>query len=137
MGAKGDPKGKGEAMRQKIREAQRAQVPFKGFVPGDLTDVERKQCKDWPIWGERSDDMLANLLDNGYTLSIKPDTRGGGYMAFITANTAGHAYAGWVLSGRGSTPLKSLKQACFRHYVMLDEVWEVGGADTGEFDYQD
>lgn len=110
---------------------------YSKFVPGDLTDDEKKACKVWSAWDDDPDTVITRLIDTHYKVTVKDDSRSKGYVAFITPDGDGHTFAGWMLGGRGSSPLKAIKQACYRHFVSLDEVWPAYSDDDERADFDD
>lgn len=93
------------------------------FVPGDLTDVEKRACKTWEAWEESADDIVFKALSEGYKISVKLDKGGSGFLCIVQAGSAECGNQGLMLSGRGSTWNKAIKQALYRHYVALDGEW--------------
>lgn len=107
------------------------------FVPGEMTDSDKLDCKAWTVWDERADDLLVTLADGEYRVSVKRDGNGVGYLCFINCPESGHVHSGWTLSGRGSTPLKAIKQACYRHFVLFDGEWPMVSRSFGPDDFND
>jgi len=93
------------------------------FVRGDLTDGDKADCRAWTVFDERGGDMLLALVTQGYRLTIKQDGNSEGALVFLNGPDSPHPHSGWTLTGRGSNPLKALKQVCFRHFVMFGEDW--------------
>lgn len=93
------------------------------FVQYELSAEEKKQCKSWCTSFEEIDTLLLRLMEGGYRASEKWDDYGKCFAAFIQTFDTKHPHFGCILTGRGSTPLKALKQALFKHYVVFDEEW--------------
>jgi len=96
------------------------------FVNYELDLAEQAECKGWDV---PSDDLwkeVSALVDDGYSVSVKFDTFSEAYASFVRGgNTDGDPNSGLVLTGRGSTPAKAIKQAVFKHKKL--------GGQWGEF----
>jgi len=95
---------------------QAARFDGSRFVNYELDLSEQAACKGWSVtaddlWG----DVLA-LLDDGYSITAKFDSYSDAYACFVQVRgQEDHANAGLILTGRGSTPFKAVKQAIFKH----------------------
>ena len=107
------------------------------FVPGALTTEQKAQCKAWKQGDENLGPMNVDMIANGYKLSLMSDSQGPGYLCIIQPKDKEHRHYGWMLSGRGSTPEKALKQALFRHYVIFDGDWPMDPNQLSSEDYDD
>lgn len=107
------------------------------FVPGDLTDNEKADVKAWSHWDEAYSDMLDALGNDGIKFSVKLDGRGQGFICFLQPAAQGHRFDGWMLSGRGSTAFKALRQACWRHFVLYDTEWPLVDKEFSPDDFGD
>jgi len=94
------------------------------FVNYQLPPDVKAALKEKPFTSEQFADALLDLLDAGYTTKFKYDAFIGGYQVFVQATDPKHVNAGMILPGRGSTPAKALKQACFLHYEVMQGAWE-------------
>jgi hypothetical protein len=106
------------------------------FLSSDLSVEEKLHCKAWASFNDDADGVLDRLCADGYRVSIKQDTYSGGFQCSITPGPDNKEHAGFILMGRGSTPLKSARQACYRHFVLYGESWpvEVNQHRSQEFD---
>jgi len=96
------------------------------FINYDLTPEQKTTFKAW--LGENYDkafDMIQNVVDGGYNLSVKVDEKANGYAAFLTCQSEKSPNKGWILSGRGSHPLHAILGVLYRHAVLFDGVWPV------------
>lgn len=107
------------------------------FVSADLTDAEKALCKVWGEWEVDPDALLESVLGDGLRLTLKDDPATGGFLVFLNPVGDTHPYVGWVLSGRGSTPVKAIKQACFRHLVQLKRKWPLVSKSTARTEFDD
>lgn len=104
--------------------------PFKPaeFVNVQLDQAQRDSIKAnvWTI--DSLDNALNDLLADGYKITLRYDERNDCFAAWLIAPTKSEN-SGYILSGRGSTPHKALKQAAYIHYAVLEKMW---GADHGQ-----
>jgi len=93
------------------------------FVQYELSEVESIQCKAWTLDGESAWQALLPLLDEGYGFTVKYDGYSQSYACFVQIRgDESHPNSGLILTGRGSTPLKAVKQALFKHQA-IDASW--------------
>lgn len=93
------------------------------FVNANLTDPEKVACKAWlPDLGAL-DDALLKFTQEGYRVSVKFDDYSAAYAAFCTTVDPKSPNGGYILAGRGSTPLKAIKQALYAHYGKFEGDW--------------
>jgi len=93
------------------------------FVQYELTPSEKEACKVWATGFDELDTCMLNLADEGYRIAVKFDDYSHAYSAFVQIFEPDHAHYNCILTGRGSTPLKAIKQACFKHFVVFDQEW--------------
>lgn len=98
-------------------------APFKGFIEYDLTEDEKRTLKAQSFELVDANVCLTNLVQSEYRVSFGFDFYNNSFTCSISHKDPKHANAGWVLVGRGSEPLKALKQAAYKHYSVFDEVW--------------
>lgn len=111
-------------------KGQREPAPFKGFIEYDLTEQERRDLKQREFDLAIANTVLTNLVQSEYRVSLGFDFYNSTFTCSISHKDPKHANAGWVLVGRGSEPLKALKQACYKHYDVFAEVWHNARAMT-------
>lgn len=93
------------------------------FIQRELSDDERKTLKAMPFWDEDWDSALLRMEDEGYQLTLKFDAWSKAYACFISDAQGRTQNKNCILSGRGSTPTKALRQALFKHGLAPDGVW--------------
>lgn len=99
------------------------------FVDPNLSESEKKELKATPFTITDFDNFLARLFETDYKVTLSVDKKNGTYAAWLIPQGEKHLNAGMLLSGRGSTPHKAIKQALFKHYRMFDGgFWGAGGA---------
>jgi len=105
------------------RTAKRVQPEFKGFISCELSEKQRQALKAIPISLEELDNTLTKLIEDNYKVSMSWDTYNSCYQAFLSTTDDQSEHSGWILSGRGSTASKSLKQLFYKHFTILKEQW--------------
>lgn len=100
-------------------------IPFNGFIDLNLTDAQLESQKAWKIDPETLLDGVLKLCEEGYAMKLRWDSYNECHQCTITPQSRDHAYAGWYLTGRGSSPEKAIKQCLWLHYHVLDTVWPV------------
>lgn len=97
------------------------------FVNVNLEPAQRDALKaaDWGI--DQFESAFAALCADGYSLKLRYDERNDCFSAWLLP--APHSkHDGMILSGRGSTPMKAIKQLCYIHFKVLEGDW---GANQG------
>lgn len=107
------------------------------WVDVDLDKRQKELCKQWCNTLEEFDNVVQALQDNRYRLSIKPDDYSGGFAAFIQGLPDCEDNKNLILTGRGSTPLKALKQALYKHFMVLEGVWPIQKSKQEIEDWED
>jgi len=93
------------------------------FVNYELSSDERAACKAWLPNLDAVDDALLKAVEQGYKISVKWDTYSQAFSAFMVTDDSKTENVGIINTGRGSTPLKAIKQALYKHFVVFDLVW--------------
>jgi len=104
-------------------KAKNAGPEFKGFVNYELSVEQKNALKKREFPFESIDSELVRMNEAGYRVSFAVDTYSGGHACFISCSGSDNPNAGWVLSGRGSSPIKAFKQALYKHYDLFDGDW--------------
>jgi len=85
------------------------------FVQYELDEAEAAQCKAWVLSEEDAWNGVLSMVDEGYSISLKYDTYSSSYACFVQVRgDDAHINAGLILTGRGSSPYKAVKQALFK-----------------------
>lgn len=93
------------------------------FVRWTLTRGQAEACKAAVIAPEQALDLVQELTEQGYRVSLKHDDYDGCACAFLIATAECETNAGRTLTGRGSSVYKALKQLLYAHYTLFDGVW--------------
>lgn len=83
------------------------------FINFPLSAEQKREIKEWIPTFEEIDDALLKLTEAGYRVTLKWDERSEAFACWVNPTGEDHPNAGLTLSGRGSTPLKALKQALY------------------------
>jgi len=115
----------GDVPTRTTRNAGGQSQRFNGaqFVQYELDKAQQAECKAWSISFE---DILLEIeaqIEAGYKFTIKWDTYNECYGVFMQAASEGSPNFGSILTGRGSTVSKSLKQVLYKHRVCLQGDW--------------
>lgn len=93
------------------------------FVNWSLDAEQKQQCKAWLL----SEGDIANAMDNtiqaGYKITTSWDGFRSCYTCSLVPTESAKSNHGYILTGKGSTSLKAVKQALFIHYLVMDEDW--------------
>lgn len=107
------------------------------FINYNLSDEQKAECKGWPLPIADLDNLALRLCEGDYRVSLKYDDYSRAFACFINPNGDKHPHLGWVLTGRGSTPLKALKQACYIHFLLFEEDWSEYQMETKGIEIDD
>ena len=69
------------------------------------------------------DNALLRLTEEGMKVTIAYDDFNECYSCYLIPKSPDHTNAGCILSGRGSTPIKAVKQAAYIHWNIFDGNW--------------
>jgi len=93
------------------------------FVNYSVTDTDRKFLKS-QVWSlDDFDSAVLKIVEAGYKVSMQYDTRNSCYACFIIAQDSESENAGYILTGRGSSPSKAVKQAIYIGFHILEGVF--------------
>jgi len=93
------------------------------FVDYDLSAEDKALCKAQILDVEQFDALLVRLIEGGYKLSVKWDTYTKCNASFLISDDPLNENFGLILTGRGSTPLKAIKQVLYKHFQCLGGDW--------------
>lgn len=116
----GDPKGKGAAFRNSVR-------PQAKFVQYELTKQEQADVKAVVVPHEELFDFLMGLVEKDYKVTFKWDSYHNCNCCWLIPSENDTDNRGLILTGRGSSPEKAIKQAMWLHTVRFKSIWPVPG----------
>jgi len=93
------------------------------FISFPLSEEQKREVKNaaWDL-GEL-DNTLSRLCEENYKVTFSYDDYSSAYACFITPKGDKHSNFGYILTGRGSSPHKALKQAYYVHAVLFEGDW--------------
>ncbi len=115
-------------IKNRKSKQQRSETSFKPaqFINHALTEGDKAQFKRWASeFLARVSELLDKLVDDGYSVSVKPDAYTGGTAAFLSTTDEKSKNFGYVLSGRASSSSMALLAVLYRHYVLFEGDWPV------------
>jgi len=93
------------------------------FVNYTLSVEQKKELKAL-AWGlSEHETALIRLNESGYNVSHKWDSYNECFSCFVSPTSDCEANQGYILTGRGSSPVKAFKQACYLHWQIFDGDW--------------
>jgi len=93
------------------------------FVRYELDKAQQSECKAWDIGEDGLLDLVSAAIDDGYRFSLKWDDYSECYGVFMQPVVPEGSNAGLILTGRGSTVGKSIKQVLYKHHTCLAGDW--------------
>lgn len=93
------------------------------FVNWSLSPEEKVLCKAWLLSLEDYENALLATIEAGYKITISFDSFRSCFTASIVPTKEAKSNQGYILTGKGSTPLKAGKQVMFIHYQIMAEEW--------------
>ena len=110
--------------------------PFIGFIDPRLTPHELEKQKEMQLTAEEGFDSLLKFIEEGFSVKFSFDDSNCCHQATATPKKTSHPYAGMYLVGRGSEPLKALKQLLYKHYHILNGIWSSDFIKNPREDYE-
>ncbi len=106
------------------------------FVQYELDKAAQASCKAWNVSADALLQSVLGLAEQGYSVTLKWDTYSQAHSAFMRLAGGTGPNEGLILTGRGSTPEKALKQLMYKHFEVMHEAWEdfSGGRRGAEID---
>jgi len=93
------------------------------FVNWSLSAEEKASCKAWLAVEGDIDNAVLVLIEEGYKVTCSYDGYRSCFTASIVPSDDKSPNKGYILTGKGSTPLKAIKQALYIHYHIMDGEW--------------
>jgi len=114
-------KGKGQAAENRVTKGRFNDAQF---IQHELDKAQVQTCKAWYMAEGDAFEAILRMADSGYVVTLKYDSFSEAYSCFLRQSSSEGKNWGYILSGRGSTPFKALKQALFKHFIVMGEDWE-------------
>jgi len=93
------------------------------FVNWALSAEEKVACKAWSLNLEDYDSAYGKLIEDGYKVTVSYDGFRSCFTASVVPAKDAKSNQGYILTGKGSTPLKAVKQAFYIHWHIMAEEW--------------
>mgnify|MGYP005858164155 FL=1 len=122
--------------RGQKKQGEYTPPPFIGFLDPYLSPAELEKQKEMQLSAEEGFDSLLKFIEEGFSLKFSYDDNNCCHQVTATPKKHSHPYAGMYLVGRGSEPLKALKQLLFKHYHILDGIWSIDFVRNMREDYE-
>lgn len=106
------------------------------FVQYELSKDQQAACKAWPFTSEDAWEAMDKLSQAAYKMTFRFDEKNNAPACWIIAEKENQMNPNMILPGRGSTPMKAFKQACYKHFVLFEGAWGdyIRKRDTEEID---
>ena len=93
------------------------------FVNWSLSAEEKAACKAWSLTVGDYASAIGGLVEAGYKVTVSYDNFRACFTASIVPTKDAKSNQGYILTGKGSDPLKAVKQALYIHYHIMGEEW--------------
>lgn len=93
------------------------------FVNWSLSAEEKAACKAWELSVDDYSDAIGSLIEGGYKVTVSYDNFRSCFTASIVPTKDAKSNQGYILTGKGSNPLKAIKQALYIHFHIMGEEW--------------
>ena len=93
------------------------------FLNVELTKPQAEALKKMPAWSEEMSGYLDTVVKAGFQISLKVDGFNNCFAAYMQIRLHSHPCYGFILTGRGSTQIKALRQLLYKHFAVLGEDW--------------
>jgi len=122
-----------------LKQSSKHTASFKSseFINFPLTKEQKAAIKEWSLTLEEMDDLLTKLTETDHKLTIRWDDKNEAHACWIVPTTDKHPNEGLLLSGRGSTPLKAVRQALYIHFYLFEGNWAEGYSQLKQDDLDD
>jgi len=93
------------------------------FVALELSKDEKAALREFAAEMDDLDEFIKDILTDGTKLTMKDDERNSCYVVFAFA-PEGSDNGGYILTGRGGTPTRAMRELLYKDRILLDHVWE-------------
>lgn len=93
------------------------------FVNWSLSAEEKAACKAWKMTTEDYDNFIGGVVEAGYKITVSYDNFRLCFTASIVPTKDAKSNEGYILTGKGSTPLKATKQVLYIHHYIMSGEW--------------
>lgn len=107
------------------------------FINWSLSAEEKATVKAWQPTIEEMDDHELKTIQAGHKITTSYDNYGDCYSTSIVPTQDNKTNAGYILTGKGSTPFKSRKQALYIHLWIFSQDWSSYSTGGGKEELDD
>lgn len=93
------------------------------FVDVNLTKTQSKEVKESIFGMDELENALTKLCESKYKVTCSYDDYSSCFSAFLIPTAPDDLNAGMILTARGSTPIKAVKQLLYKHYTVTAGAW--------------
>lgn len=106
------------------------------FINWSLSVEQKQEIKAWSPDGEELDDLLTEIIQENCKVTFGYDDFGQSYTCSLVPQAKHKTNFGFILVGRGSTPVKAFKQSVYIHKSIFAGDWSTysKGSRTEELD---
>lgn len=111
---------------QKPRKRKKEPKPvvWQGFLNCGLNVEEKRELKELAMSGEFEYADLNGLVDDGYKVTLNYSAKMRSYVVTLNDQNGESSFAGWSLSGQGSTLDKAFASLLYKHKYKWRDGWE-------------
>lgn len=107
------------------------------WINWSLSNEQKQTLKAWVPTVEEIDDWEIKLIQSNHKITTSYDKYGDCYTTSVVPTEDNTINSGFILTGKGSTPLKSLKQAVYIHFTIFEGDWSSYSTATGKEEMDD
>jgi len=93
------------------------------FINWSLSVEDKAACKGWLLKAQEMDDCLTALVAADFKVTVSWSEFNNCFTASIIPQGANNVNKGYILTGKGSTSLKAIKQALYIHFHIFNQDW--------------
>lgn len=93
------------------------------WINWSLTKEQKAEIKAWTPDFEEMDDLEIKIIQQDHKVTTSYDNYGDCYTTSIVPTQDNSTNEGYILTGKGSTPHKSRKQAFYIHLQIFNSDW--------------
>lgn len=96
-----------------------------------LSPEQKAQLKAWSPTLEDLDGEQIKIIQSSHRITTSYDSYGDCYTTSIVPTADNKINTGYILTGKGSTPIKSFKQALYIHFHVFEGDWSTYSTSKG------
>lgn len=105
---------------------------WKGFVNVPLSTTDTLDVLEHASGGRETDELLLELADDGYKVSVSPLRDGTGYCVSLTGRGESNPNRGYTMTTFAGTPRRGILAAWYKVVVICEgEGWKLPERETG------